>query len=81
MGVVFRAVRQPEGDEVALKVLRAELSADETFRRRFVQEARAAGEVRHKHLVPITDAGEGRVHPSRERAGAAARRSSASAAT
>jgi serine/threonine-protein kinase len=58
MGVVFRAVREPEGDEVALKVLRAELSGDETFRRRFVHEARAAGEVRHKHLVPITDAGE-----------------------
>jgi serine/threonine-protein kinase len=58
MGVVFRAVREPEGEEVALKVLRAELSADETFRRRFVHEARAAGEVRHKHLVPIMDAGE-----------------------
>ena len=58
MGVVFRAVREPEGDEVALKILRSELSGDETFRRRFVHEARSAGEVRHKHLVPITDAGE-----------------------
>jgi serine/threonine protein kinase len=58
MGVVFRALREPEGEEVALKVLRHELSGDETFRRRFVHEARAAGEVRHKHLVPITDAGE-----------------------
>ncbi len=58
MGVVFRAVRDPEGDEVALKVLRAELSADETFRQRFVHEARAAGEVHHKHLVPILEAGE-----------------------
>jgi serine/threonine protein kinase len=58
MGVVFRAVREPEGEEVALKILRPELSSDETFRRRFVHEARAAGEVRHKHLVPITDAGE-----------------------
>ena len=48
---------------VALKVLRAELSADETFRRRFVHEARAAGEVRHKHLVPITDAGEAEGRP------------------
>ena len=58
MGVVYRAVREPEGNEVALKVMRAELSADETFRRRFVHEARAAGEVRHKHLIQITDAGE-----------------------
>ena len=58
MGVVYRAVREPEGDEVALKVLRAELSADESFRQRYVHEARAAGEVRHKHLVPIAEAGE-----------------------
>ena len=58
MGVVFRAVKEPEGNEVALKILRAELSSDETFRHRFVHEARAAGEVRHKHLVPIVDAGE-----------------------
>jgi serine/threonine protein kinase len=58
MGVVYRAVREPDGDEIALKVLRAELSADDMFRRRFLHEARAAGEVRHKHLVPITEAGE-----------------------
>ena len=58
MGVVFRAIREPEGDEIALKILRPELSSDDTFRQRFVHEARAAGEVRHKHLVPIVDAGE-----------------------
>jgi serine/threonine protein kinase len=63
VGVVFRAIKEPEGNEVALKVLRAELSADETFRRRFVHEARAAGEVQHKHLVPITDAGEAEGRP------------------
>jgi serine/threonine-protein kinase len=56
-------VREPEGEEVALKVLRAELSADETFRQRFVHEARAAGEVRHNHLVPIKDAGEAEGRP------------------
>ncbi|HET7236407.1 MAG TPA: serine/threonine-protein kinase [Actinomycetota bacterium] len=63
MGVVFRAVREPEGDEVALKILRAELSGDDTFRKRFVHEARAAGEVHHKHLVPIVDAGEAEGRP------------------
>ena len=63
MGVVFRAVREPDGGEVALKILRAELSGDDTFRKRFVHEARAAGEVRHKHLVPIEDAGEADGHP------------------
>ena len=63
MGVVFRAVREPQGDEVALKILRPELSSDETFRKRFVHEARAAGEVRHKHLVSIVDAGEAEGRP------------------
>jgi serine/threonine-protein kinase len=63
MGVVFRAVREPEGGEVALKVLRAELANDETFRQRFAHEARAAVEVRHKHLVPILEAGEAEGRP------------------
>jgi serine/threonine-protein kinase len=43
--------------EVALKVLKSEL-ADETWRRRFDHEVRAAGAVRHRHVVPILDAGE-----------------------
>jgi serine/threonine-protein kinase len=58
MGVVFRAVREPEGTIVALKVLRSELSGDEPFRRRFAHEARAARQVRHAHLVELLDAGE-----------------------
>ena len=58
MGLVFRAVREPDGEVVALKVLRRELSHDETYRRRFVHEARAAGEVRERHLVPVLDAGD-----------------------
>jgi serine/threonine-protein kinase len=58
VGLVFRAEREPDGVVVALKVLRPELSADDVYRRRFVHEARAASEVRHKHLVPILDAGE-----------------------
>lgn len=58
VGIVYRAVRETDGLMVALKVLRSELSGDETFRRRFLHEARAAGEVRHRHLVPVLDAGE-----------------------
>ena len=58
MGIVFEAVREPDGETVALKVLRPELSTDAVFRQRFVHEARAAGEVRHRYLVPIVDAGE-----------------------
>ena len=58
MGIVFRAVRDPDGETVALKVMKQSLVGDETFRRRFVHEARAAQEVMHKNLVPILDAGE-----------------------
>jgi serine/threonine protein kinase len=58
MGVVFRAIRDTDGQEVALKLLRSELGHDDVFRQRFVHEARAAGEVQHRHLVPIVDAGE-----------------------
>jgi serine/threonine protein kinase len=56
-GVVFRAVDRQEGTTVALKVLRAELSADETYVRRFLREVRAAQEVRDDHLVPILSSG------------------------
>ena len=58
MGVVFRAVREPEGEVVALKLLRRELSHDDTYRKRFIHEARAATAVRNDHLVPILDAGD-----------------------
>jgi serine/threonine protein kinase len=58
MGVVYRAVREDDGSTVALKLLRPELAGDETYRRRFVHEARAAREVVGEHLVPILEAGE-----------------------
>jgi serine/threonine protein kinase len=58
MGVVYRAVREPDGAIVALKVLRDELANDEVFRRRFNHEAKAATEVEHRNLVPVLDAGE-----------------------
>lgn len=58
MGVVFRSVREPDGMMVALKLLRAELSADAMFRRRFTREASLARSVHHPHLVPIHEAGE-----------------------
>src|SRR6266508_1439399 len=58
MGLVFKAVRESDGETVALKILKLELTGDEVFRRRFEQEARAAAEVREPHLVPILEAGE-----------------------
>jgi serine/threonine-protein kinase len=58
MGKVFRAVREGEREPVALKIMRSRLSGDEESRKRFLREARAAGEVRHHHLVPVLDAGQ-----------------------
>ena len=57
MGLVFKAVRD-DGTIVALKLLKLELSDDDTFKQRFKQEARAAAEVQNEHLVPILEAGD-----------------------
>jgi len=62
MGIVFKAVREPDGEVVALKVLRADLSDDETYRRRFAREGRTAGSLTHRHLVAVLDAGEADGH-------------------
>jgi len=58
MGLVFRAVRESDGESVALKVMRFELIEDPVFGRRFEQEARAASEVSEPHLVPVLEAGQ-----------------------
>jgi serine/threonine-protein kinase len=58
MGLVFRAVRESDGEVVALKVMRFELIEDPVFGRRFQQEARAAQEVTEEHLVPVLEAGQ-----------------------
>ncbi|MEO6578676.1 MAG: serine/threonine-protein kinase [Candidatus Limnocylindria bacterium] len=58
MGVVMLARRDSDGAQVALKLLRPELAQDETYRARFLQEARAASSVSDRHLVSILDVGE-----------------------
>lgn len=58
MGVVYRATRETDGTVVALKLLKEQFSSDDAYQRRFVHEARAAREVRHRHLVSLLDAGE-----------------------
>jgi serine/threonine-protein kinase len=58
MGLVFRAIREQDGTVVALKVLKTDVSANETYRRRFEHEVRAASRVRHPNLVPLLDDGE-----------------------
>jgi serine/threonine protein kinase len=57
MGIVFRASRD-DGAVVALKILRPELSADPSYRRRFEREGRIASTLTHPHLVEVVDSGE-----------------------
>jgi serine/threonine protein kinase len=55
---VFRARDERLGRVVALKLLTAELTEDEGFRKRFLREARAVAAVDHPHIIPVYEAGE-----------------------
>lgn len=57
MGYVYRATA-PDGEEVALKLVKSDLAQDTTFRKRFEREARIAQTVEHAHVVPVLDTGE-----------------------
>lgn len=57
MGAVYLAEHIGIGRTVALKVVRPELMADPTASERFVREARAAGGIRSRHVVNVTDFG------------------------
>ena len=57
MGLVFRAVHQHTGREVALKTIRPSLAASPDFQSRFESEARAIGALRHPNIVDVTDFG------------------------
>src|SRR2546423_14964287 len=56
MGRVYGAVG-PDGEFVALKVVKADLASDDIFRRRFEREVRIAQNVKHRHVVPVLDSG------------------------
>lgn len=57
MGQVWLAHAEPAdgrpGGQVALKLLPAELAADQTYRRRFEREAELAARLHDRHIVPI----------------------------
>jgi serine/threonine protein kinase len=57
MSVVYRAKHSRLGTSVALKVLAPELSADDTFRERFLREAQMAAGIDHPNVIPIHDLG------------------------
>jgi serine/threonine protein kinase len=57
MGRVYKATA-PDGQEVALKLIKGDIARDRVFRRRFDREARIAQRVTHPHVVPVLDTGE-----------------------
>ncbi len=56
-GSVYRAFDPRLGREVALKVLRAEMTASPQAVERFLREAKAAAKLDHSHIVAVFDAG------------------------
>ncbi len=57
MGEVYRAHDPQLQRDVAIKVLPAEFSADAVRRRRFEQEAHAAGGLNHPNILAVYDVG------------------------
>jgi len=58
MSVVYAADHPRFGNGIALKVLAAEVAADDIFRRRFLDESRIAASMDHPNVIPIYDVGE-----------------------
>jgi hypothetical protein len=58
MGVVYRARDSDLDRVVALKLIAPELADDESFRARFVREARVTAQLDHPNVIPVYDAGE-----------------------
>ena len=55
MGVVYLARDMRQDREVALKILRPDMRADDALRARFAREARAAAALRHRNIVAVLD--------------------------
>ncbi|SEE66789.1 serine/threonine protein kinase [Streptomyces sp. 2231.1] len=58
VGVVYLAKDLWLGRHVALKVLSPDLTSNDAFRRRFINEPRVAAAIDHPHIVPIFKSGE-----------------------
>jgi serine/threonine-protein kinase len=53
MGTIYAASHPVIAKQVAIKVLAALLSQDETMTQRFIQEARAVNQIKHENIVDI----------------------------
>jgi serine/threonine protein kinase len=58
MGIVFRAMEENLGREVALKIVAPHLAHDPEFRERFTREARAQASLESSHVVAVYAHGE-----------------------
>jgi serine/threonine-protein kinase len=58
MAVVYQGTHVLTGETVAVKVLSSQAADEANFARRFRREARVLMELRHPHIVPVTDFGE-----------------------
>jgi serine/threonine-protein kinase len=57
MGAVYRAEQRSMGRDVAIKVLRTDMVADENAIHRFLTEAKAASRLKNPHTVTVFDFG------------------------
>jgi serine/threonine protein kinase/Tfp pilus assembly protein PilF len=57
MGIIYRAIDSVLGREVALKLLQERFAPDSSAARRFVDEARIAGQLQHPGIPAIHDLG------------------------
>ncbi|MCU0878043.1 MAG: protein kinase [Pirellulaceae bacterium] len=58
MGVVYNARQASIDREVAVKMLKPDMSANPSQRRKFLSEAAVTGELDHPNIVPIYDLGQ-----------------------
>ncbi|MEO6060529.1 MAG: serine/threonine-protein kinase [Thermoflexales bacterium] len=56
MAMVYRAVHEPTGREVAIKVLSPSLAADVEYISRFLREAKTLMDLRHPNIVQVFEA-------------------------
>src|SRR5688572_33352146 len=57
-GAVYRAIQPLIGKQVAIKILAHRYSSDPTVVSRFIAEARAVNQIRHKNIIDIFSFGQ-----------------------